>query len=65
LLLLLADATNHLGIYAVALALGFGVGVYGHVIRSKTLILTGIFVVAAISVYFVTTGEMQTGTGMH
>jgi hypothetical protein len=61
LLLPLADATSHLGIYAIVLAIGFLVGVYGHVVRSRTLIITGIIVIAAVSFYFVASGELQTG----
>jgi hypothetical protein len=65
LLLRFADATAHLGTFAIALALGFAVGVYGHVIRSRTVVMTGIVVVAAVSIYFVISGEAQTGTGLH
>ena len=56
----LADATSHLGLFAAVIAIGFIIGVYGHIIHSKTLILTGIFVVAAVSFYFVAAGEIQT-----
>lgn len=65
MLLRFADATAHLGAFATALALGFVVGVYGHVIRSKTLVMTGIIAVAAVSIYFVISGEAQTGSGLH
>jgi hypothetical protein len=59
--LYLAAATDHtLDVFAGAFALSFAVGVYGHIQHSKTLILTGIFAVAAICLYFVATGEIQT-----
>ena len=55
-----ADASAHLGVFVAVIALGFAIGIYGHVIRSRTLILTGIIVIGAISLYFVATGEVQT-----
>ena len=58
-----AALSDHLGVIVVAGIVAFCVGVYGHVIRSRTLILTAIFVIAAISVYFLITGEAQTGGG--
>ena len=48
----LATAASTLAPYAVALAVGFGVGITGHVIRSRLLILAGILIVGATSVYF-------------
>ena len=51
LLLVLAASTSP-GPYAVAIGIGFVVGVYGHVIHSRTLILTGILIVGAVSAYF-------------
>jgi hypothetical protein len=50
-LLSLAASTSP-GPYAVAIGLGFAVGVYGHVIHSRTLILIGILVVGLVSAYF-------------
>jgi hypothetical protein len=41
-----------LGPYAVALAVGFVVGSFGHVIRSRLLIFAGIVIVGATAVYF-------------
>ena len=38
--------------YAVAIGVGFVVGVYGHVIHSRTLILMGILIVGGVSAYF-------------
>jgi hypothetical protein len=57
---LLADVTSHIGL-ATGLLLGaFAVGVYGHIIASRTLILTGIAVIAVISLWFVAAGEIRT-----
>jgi hypothetical protein len=47
----LAAATT-VGPYAVVMAVGFLVGVYGHVIKSRLLILIGIVIVGAVSAYF-------------
>ncbi len=47
----IAAATSP-GPYAVAIGVGFVIGVYGHVIHSRTLILTGILIVGAVSSYF-------------
>jgi hypothetical protein len=37
--------------YAVAMAVGFLIGVFGHVQKSRLLILTGILIVGAVSAY--------------
>lgn len=37
--------------YAIALAVGFLIGVFGHVIKSRLLILTGILIVGVVSAY--------------
>jgi hypothetical protein len=58
-----ADLSAHLGAAAAAIAVAFCGGVYGHVIKSRALILTAIVVIAALSIYFVITGEAQTGGG--
>ncbi len=50
--LVLAAVTDKLGPYAVVMGVGFLIGVYGHVIKSKTLILIGIAMVGFVSVYF-------------
>ena len=51
-MLLSAAAPYTLAPYAVALAVGFIIGIAGHVNRSRLLILTGILIVGATSVYF-------------
>jgi hypothetical protein len=40
------------GPYAVVMAIGFLIGIYGHLIRSRTLILTGILMVGVVSAIF-------------
>ena len=59
--LLLAVASDHtLDLCAIAVALAFAAGIYGHIIRSSALVLVAIFAIAVICLYFVTTGEIQT-----
>jgi hypothetical protein len=59
--LLLATASNHtLTVVTIAFAVSFGIGTYGHVIHSRTLILAGILAIACLCIYFVATGEVQT-----
>jgi hypothetical protein len=48
----LAVQSSQVNVSLVVLALGFLVGVVGHVIRSRTLILTGILVIGVVSAYF-------------
>jgi hypothetical protein len=45
-------ASTPIGAYAAVIGLGFLIGTYGHVIHSRTLILTGILIVGAVSAYF-------------
>ncbi len=40
------------GPYAIVMAVGFLVGIYGHLARSRILILIGILVVGAVSAIF-------------
>jgi hypothetical protein len=49
--LLLAVQSSHVNAIVVALALGFGIGVAGHLLRSRTLIITGILVIGLTSGY--------------
>ena len=37
--------------YAIAMAAGFLIGVYGHVIKSRPLIITGIAIVGTVSAF--------------
>ena len=50
--LILAAASSHIGLFTAALALGLLIGVFGHIIRSRTLIITGILVIGLVSAYF-------------
>ncbi|HST40554.1 MAG TPA: hypothetical protein VLK58_13655 [Conexibacter sp.] len=36
--------------YVIGMVLGFAVGTFGHVIKSRTLILTGISIIFAVAV---------------
>lgn len=45
-------AVGSVGPYAAVMGFGFLVGVFGHVIRSRMLILTGILIVGLVSAYF-------------
>ena len=58
--LLLAAAAAHIGLLGAVLIAGFLVGIYGHIARSRTLVLCGIVVIAVVSLYFVAAGEVQT-----
>ena len=51
-ILIPAALPTSVGPYAVAMAVGFLVGVTGHIIRSRTLILTGILIVGLVSAVF-------------
>jgi hypothetical protein len=50
--LLPTAAATSVGPYAAAMAVGFIVGAFGHVIHSRTSILTGIAIVGFVSAYF-------------
>jgi hypothetical protein len=50
--LVLGAQTSHVAPFAAVLALGFIIGVVGHIIRSRPLIIMGILVVGAVSAYF-------------
>jgi hypothetical protein len=51
--LAVAVRSSHLGLFAAAIALGFLIGAFGHIIRSRTLIITGILLIGAVSAYYV------------
>jgi hypothetical protein len=52
-ILQLAAVSDNVAPYAVVMGLGFLIGTYGHVIKSRTVILVGIAMVGAVSAYFV------------
>ena len=47
-----ALTSSGLGELSAAMAVGLLIGVFGHIIRSRLLIVLGIAVVGAVSVYF-------------
>jgi len=50
--LVMALASNHLGPFVAALAFGLLIGVFGHIIGSRPLIIAGIAVIGLVSIYF-------------
>ena len=46
-----ATAPTSVAPYAVAMAVGFLVGIFGHINKSRPLIIAGIFIVGAVSAY--------------
>jgi hypothetical protein len=50
--LLLAATTPPLGAFIAVLVLGLVIGVFGHIINSRALILTGIAIIGLVSAYF-------------
>ncbi len=44
--------SSNIGLFAGVIALGFLIGAFGHVIHSRTLILTGILVIGLVSGYY-------------
>jgi hypothetical protein len=51
-LFLLASQQSQLSAFIVVLVAGLLVGVYGHIIKSRALIVTGILVIGLVSAYF-------------
>lgn len=52
LLLALAVRASHLGAFAALVAFGFVLGIAGHVVRSRTMVLTGILVIGMVTAYY-------------
>jgi hypothetical protein len=50
--LIFALSSSGLNVASVVMALGLVIGVFGHVIKSRLLIISGILIIGAISVYF-------------
>jgi hypothetical protein len=50
----------HASVFAGALVLAFALGVCGHIVRSRVLIVAAIAAIAVISLYFVEVGEVAT-----
>jgi hypothetical protein len=51
-ILLLASQQSQLTAFLVVLVFGLLIGVYGHLIHSRTLIVSGILVIGLVSAYF-------------
>jgi hypothetical protein len=47
-----AVASSHIGLFTALLVLGLLIGVFGHIIHSRWLIITGILVIGLVSAYF-------------
>jgi hypothetical protein len=51
-LLFLASQQSQLTVFVLVLIIGLAVGVFGHIVSSRTLILTGILIIGLASAYF-------------
>lgn len=52
MVLLLASQQSQLTAFVAVLIFGLAVGVFGHIIGSRLLILTGILLIGLVSAYF-------------
>ena len=52
MLLLIATQQSQLHAFVAAMVVGLVIGVFGHVIRSRTLIVTGILIIGLTAGYF-------------
>ncbi len=52
MVLLIASQESRLTAFIAVLVFGLVIGVFGHIIRSRTLILTGILIIGLVSAYF-------------
>jgi hypothetical protein len=50
--LLVASQQSQVHALLAVLIFGLALGVFGHIIRSRTLILTGILIIGGVSAYF-------------
>jgi hypothetical protein len=50
--LIVAAESAHLAAFTAALAFGVVVGVFGHIIKARWLIVTGILIIGGASAYF-------------
>jgi hypothetical protein len=55
-----ASVIAHTSVFAFALVLAFALGICGHIVRSRLLIVAAIAAIAVISLYFVEIGEVST-----
>ena len=49
---LVVAASSHLGVFVGVLSFGLVIGVLGHIIRSRILIIIGIVLIGVVSAYF-------------
>jgi hypothetical protein len=49
---MIASQTLHVAPYGIVLVAGFLIGTFGHIIKSRTMILTGLVVIGLVSAYF-------------
>ena len=52
MILLIASQQSQLHAFVAVLVFGLVVGIFGHIISSRTLILTGILIIGGVSAYF-------------
>jgi dolichyl-phosphate-mannose--protein O-mannosyl transferase len=52
LVLALTVRASHLGAFAALVALGFVIGIAGHIVRSRTMVITGILVIGMVTAYY-------------
>ena len=51
-MLALATQQSQLALFSVVLVVGLLIGILGHIIKSRTLVITGILVIGLVSAYF-------------
>jgi hypothetical protein len=51
-MLLFAVQSSHLPVFTAVLGFGLVIAVAGHIVRSRTLIITGLLVIGLVSAYF-------------
>jgi hypothetical protein len=53
---------QHLGLATAIIVIGFLIGLYGQIVKSRTIILIGLAIIAAVSLLVVFSGEGATGS---
>jgi hypothetical protein len=51
-MIVVASQASHLTLFEIALGFGLLIGVFGHIIKSRALVITGILLIGALSAYF-------------
>jgi hypothetical protein len=51
-IILFGGRQSDITVFGGLIVLGFLIGTYGHIIRSRTLILTGILLIGVVTAYF-------------